>query len=261
MINYLIDSDLEYIRCFSRELEEKETYRFWDCEFEEMYANNITVLKDHFSNEEIIRIINREIKERKKANKEFLVIEVQGRVNREVLKGIKIRPTIVSKLDYMIVETNKYKYMKANNNCSIKEVINEEQFRDVINVSILDNAPFMGEQFSRERINRKVMAYREEGNRLSAYLCYNDNIAIGSCEMLLNCKVAKIEDFGVLKYYQRKGYGTAMIKHLLMEANRCGINFAYVVTDSSDTAKYMYKKCGFLKIGEKTQILYSFNEE
>lgn len=261
MINYLIDCDLEYIRCFSRELDEKEVYRFSDNNLEEMYANNITVLKERFSDDQVIRIINREIKERRKANKEFLVIEVKGRVNREVLKAIKIRPTILSKLDYMIIDTNRYKYMKGSDNCSIKEVITEEQFRDAINISILDNAPFMGEKFSRDRINRKVIVYREEGSKLSAYLCYKGNIAIGSCEMFLSKKIAKIEDFGVLKQYQRKGYGTAMLKHLLMEANSRGVGFAYVVTDSSDTAKYMYKKCGFLKIGEKTQILYSFNEE
>lgn len=261
MINCLINCELEYIRCFSKEIEDNKFIRFSDSTLEEMYANNITVLKDGLSNEEIVRVIDKEIVERKKANKEFLIFELQGRVNREVLKAIKIRPTMVSKLDYMIINTDKYKYMKSNDCCNIKEVISEDEFRDIINVSILDNAPFMGEKFSRDRINRKVIAYREDGNGLSAYLCYNGNIAIGSCEMLINSQVAKIEDFGVLRFYQRKGFGTSMVKHLLMEANKGGIDFAYVITDSSDTAKNMYRKCGFEKIGEKTQVLYSFIDE
>lgn len=261
MINSLMNCELEYIRCFSKEIEEKKFFRFWDNKLEEMYANNITVLKKELTNEEIIKIIIEEIQCRKKANKEFLVVELQCRVDREVLKAIGIRPTIISKLDYMIIDTNKYKYMKSNDKCRVIKVITENDFKDAISVSILDNSPFMGEKFSRDRINRKVLAYKEEKNGLSSYLCYNGNIAIGACEMFINDKIAKIEDFGVLKYYQRKGFGTAMVKHLLMEGNRCGVDLAYVITDSSDTAKYMYKKCGFKKMAEKTQILYSFIDE
>lgn len=259
MIDYLIDSDLEYIRCFSEELEKEQILRFSDCKLEEMYANNITVLKESFSNENMVKIINKEIKERKKAHKRFLVVELQGRITKDVLRAIKIKPTLISELDYMIIDTKKYKGLKCNPDCQFIKVNSEDEYKKLVDFSILDNAPYMGKAFSRDRINRKVLVYKEKNKGIYSYLCYNNNIAVGSCEMFIKGKIAKIEDFGVLQSYQKKGYGTTMIKHLLMEANEKGLTFAYVVTDSNDTARNMYKKCGFLKVGEKTQILYSFS--
>lgn len=259
MIDYLIDSDLEYIRCFSEELEKEQIRRFYDCNLEEMYGNNITVLKDRFSNEDIVKIINKEIMERKKAHKRFLVVELQGRITRDVLSAIKIKPTLISELDYMIIDTKKYKDLKSRDNCQFIKVNSENEYKKLVDFSILDNAPYMGKAFSRDRINRKVLAYKEKNNGIYSFLCYSNNIAVGSCEMFIKGKIAKIEDFGVLQSYQGKGYGTTMIKHLLAKADEKGFAFAYVVTDSNDTAKYMYKKCGFLKVGEKTQILYSFS--
>lgn len=258
MINCLINSDLEYIRCFSEEVQEEYCYRFWDYKLEEMYANNITVLKGKVSNDEIIRIIKSEIEQRIRTNKEFLVVELSGRVSKEVLRAIKIRPTIVNRLDYMIIDTKNYYNISSNKECDVKRVVSEDEYKDLIDLSILDNGPFMGEKFSRDRINRKTLVFKEEKYGVWPYICYANNIAVGTCEMFIKDKIAKIEDFGILEEYQRSGYGTTMIKYMLMEANKNGVDSAYIVTESNDTAKYMYSKCGFSKIGEKTQILYIF---
>jgi len=43
---------------------------------------------------------------------------------------------------------------------------------------------------------------------------------------------------------------------MLKDCYEKGIEEAYLITDSDDTAKDMYKKCGFSKIGEKTELHY-----
>jgi len=41
-------------------------------------------------------------------------------------------------------------------------------------------------------------------------------------------------------------------------AREHGAKIIYLITDSDDTAKEMYKKCGMIKVGEKTELIYSF---
>lgn len=258
MINLFRNTEIEYIRCFSEELETEQFIRFWDNDSEDMYANNITVIKKHVPVEDIVPIINKEIKLRKKLGKEFLVIEIDGDINRDILDEIKIKPSRVDKLDYMYINTEAYNNLSARSNCKIKEVVGEDAIRDATNLSILDNAPTMGEIFSTFRIGRKIDAYKDESNKLESLLCCDGNIAVGSCELLINDNVVKIEDFGIIGCYRRQGYGTSILRETLKRAHEAGSKYAYVITENSDTAKDMYIKCGFQKIAEKTQVIYSF---
>ena len=76
-------------------------------------------------------------------------------------------------------------------------------------------------------------------------------------EMLSTIGVAKIEDFDVLPKYQRKGYGSALLKEIICIALEQNARIIYLVTDEDDTAKEMYLKIGFEKVGEKTQLFFT----
>ncbi len=123
-----------------------------------------------------------------------------------------------------------------------------------INVDILANQQHMGEDFAKRRIERKSEVYRSTDTNLDLFVCYADNKPIGNCELLHNDNIVKIEDFDILTDYQRKGYGTQFLKFLLEEAHKYGSEIAYLVTDQEDSAKEMYTKCGFSKVGENTFI-------
>jgi len=47
-----------------------------------------------------------------------------------------------------------------------------------------------------------------------------------------------------------------MLHKLLEESLNAGADIAYLITDNFDTAKDMYKKCGFSICGIKTSILF-----
>lgn len=257
MFNLLMDAELEYVRCFSKELKTKQFSRFWDNELDDMYAYNLTVVQDCISIDEINNIISNEFKQSRRIEKEFLVIEVNGNLSEEFLGDLKIKPSSIDKLYYMSIPTMEYKNMFFNEECRIEEVKTKLEFQEMIKLSILDNASNWGVEFSEDRIRRKVKAYMDH-NKLKAFLSYKDAIPMGSCELLCYNKVAKIEDFGVSEKYQRRGFGTTILRDMLKRANELDSEIAYVITDSEDTSNDMYKKCGFKKVGEKTQLIFSF---
>jgi len=53
------------------------------------------------------------------------------------------------------------------------------------------------------------------------------------------------------------GCNFSIKSELLKNSYNFGAEIAYVLTDSSDTAKDMYRKCGFAKIGTKTILNFT----
>lgn len=74
--------------------------------------------------------------------------------------------------------------------------------------------------------------------------------------MFIDNGVAKIEDFAVIPTYQRKGYGTTILKSIIEIAIKENSHTIYLVTDEDDTAKEMYEKIGFSKIGERSDLFF-----
>ncbi len=257
MINSLINTELEYVKCFSQYYEDENIIRFWDENLEDMYCHNFTFLKDRDNKDEILEIILEEIKLRKKQNKKFLQIEANFSIDNEIISQLSLKPER-TRLDYMYISPTKYNSLKGNNDCIIKEVKSPEILKDGIKVDILANAPDMGEEFAKRRIDRKVQIYRNSNKNVNLFICYHNDIPIGNCEFFINKNIAKMEDFDILEKYQRNGFGTSVLKHLLQQSDKLELKTAYVITDSEDTAKDMYRKCGFSKIGQKTVLLFSF---
>jgi len=99
-------------------------------------------------------------------------------------------------------------------------------------------------------LDGRIVNVDHNGNRVVAISFGPDNVII---------VVGRIEDFDILQKYQRKGFGTSVLKHLLEEARANCVEFVYLITDSGDTAKEMYKKCGFKKAGEKTELFFDLS--
>ena len=64
------------------------------------------------------------------------------------------------------------------------------------------------------------------------------------------------EDFDIIEMYQRKGFGSFVLRTLLKECSENGIEQAYLVTDHDDTAKDMYAKCGFKPVGKSFELMF-----
>ena len=85
---------------------------------------------------------------------------------------------------------------------------------------------------------------------IESYICYYDGSPVGNCDLFLYDGLAKIEDFTVLPQYQHRGFGTAILKHLIGTAFDRGAGIVYLTTDEDDTPKEMYMKLGFEKVSD-----------
>ncbi|MBD7913255.1 MULTISPECIES: GNAT family N-acetyltransferase [Clostridium] len=257
MYELLKETEIEYVRCFSKEEKEGFVTKFSDESFQDSYANNLTILNKTVDDKIKVEIINNEIYKSKKEKRDFLLFEVDGEISKEVIKKLNISPTSIDKLDYMKIETAEYIKINQRGDCVVKEVKTDEEYSDIIKINILDYAPLVGRSYSRRRIKRKVDVYKESSNNLSCFISYLEDEPVGSCELLWNKDVAKIEDFGVLKEYQNQGVGKSILRNMLKKSYDDGVKTAYVITENKGRAKEMYKKLGFKKIGEKTQLIFS----
>ena len=254
MFNKMIDLEQVYAKQFCESKEDEDTISFWDNHIPDMYTHNFTLLKKKV---DLNEILIKEINERRGRGFNFLILGMYHPVDEKILNSLPIKPT-VSIYDYMFIETDKYVNLKGNEACEVKKADTLEVLEDGISVDILTNQAGMGNDFATRRIARKAQIYKQPESAVDLYVCYHNNIPIGNCELMVHNGMAKIEDFDILEAYQKKGFGTAVLRHLLEQA-AAKTDIAYLITDQADTAKDMYKKCGFHKAGEKTELFFELN--
>ncbi|MBN2853326.1 MAG: GNAT family N-acetyltransferase [Clostridia bacterium] len=255
MMNLIIKNEIEYIKKFSEAIESENYIKFTDESIPDMYSHNFILLQRNLSDDEIKKVVTAQIETYKRENKNYLNVEFNYELNEDTY--IDERANQINYI-YMTIDTGKYHLLKENSYCQIKEAITEEILKDgaLIDIEVNNDDE---DDFAIRRCNRKQEVYRHR-NGVRFFVCYNDNMPVGMCELFIGDKIAKIEEFDVLKKYQRKGIGTAIIRHLLKICNDAGISRAYVVTSIDDSAKEMYQKCGFKEVGYKKDLYYQFDK-
>lgn len=258
MLSKFTSTEIVYTKKFTETYEDNEIIRFCDMNLKDMYMHNFTLIKNSINNDRLRRIILKELQKRRDGNEDFLRIELNFYIEEDFTNSLPINPK-VSKYDYMYIDPNRCDCLIENEKCLIKKALSEKELEKGIEVDILANQSAMSVEFARKRIYRKSEVYKDLNSNLDLYICDYNDITIGNCEMLLNDDIAKIEDFDILENYQRKGFGTSVLKYLLREAKENSVELVYLITDSEDTAKEMYKKCGFEKVGEKTELFFDLS--
>lgn len=255
MIESILDTELEYVRCFSKEINNSGYTTFLDEQGKDLYSNNITIIHKEKSNDEIVEIILKELKEHRKQRKMFFNAEIFGYFHREILLDWGVHPSRIDEFDFMEASTESYENIGIKDDIKIIEASSPNEYQDLISIIIAENLEESDKEFALKRMERKIKAYKE--SNLKVFIAYRNNKAIGSCELLINKEVAKIEDFGVLKEYRGEGIGSYILREALRNAKDLGATTAYVVTSSSGRAIKLYKRCDFKKVGEKSQIIFN----
>jgi len=252
MLDKILNTELEYLKRYSSYEEEDKLMRFRDSKIPDMYSHNCTVITKVVSEDELKAIIESEMDIRKKEKQPFLMIQFDFEVSDEFINQLDY-DFEVEKYDYYGIGT--IEYTKLNNrNAKIVKAINQKTIKDGVIVDIDANTSHMGLDFAIRRILRKKEVYEDKTSHLDLYVVYEDERPIGNCEYFFNHDIVKIEDFDIIESHQRKGYGTSVLKRLLKQALDDGIDFAYLITESADTAKEFYRKCGMKKIGIRTEL-------
>ena len=250
----IMNCEFEYIKCFSEFYEKDNIIRFSDNQLKDMYYHNYTYVKREMEDSELKEIIEDEILLRLFEKSKFCNIILDYVVNKSLISSLKYNAEI-SKMGYYSFDISYFSRLNYISECAIKKVINEEMLNDVLFCDLKHDEENLGKDFCTRRCYRRGKVYVSEKG-VNSYVCYHKGNIIGNCDLFTHNGVAKIEDFAVIPPYQRMGYGTTILKYLIDIAIKERCHTIYLVTDEEDTAKEMYKKLGFNKIGERMELLF-----
>jgi spore maturation protein CgeE len=250
-IQILYKTEKAYSLVFSTCEDTGTILRFRDASIPDMYSHNFTLFTQPLSAEAFLKEIEKEIALRKKEDADYLQADCDFSLDQSVIDSLPLHPE-VSVHDLMYWDTRGYADLRGNPECTVLPARSPAVLEEGRRVDFASSIG-AGEDFARRRSVRKMRAYAEP-NALTLYVCYYRGEPVGKVELFTSGKLAKIEDFDVLEAYQRKGVGTTAIRKMLEDACAQGVEMAYLATDRDDTAKDMYRKCGFNKAGEKTLL-------
>jgi len=256
IINEEVDKcEIEYTKSFSRSYENEDIIRFWDNELKDMYYHNYTYINRPMDETELKNIIEDEIELRLLEESKFCNILLRPTVDVSLLSILGYNPER-SKNGYYSFDISQFSKLKEVIGCTIKKVSSEEMIEDILFCDLQHDEESLGKDFCTRRSYRRGKVYVSDKG-VNAYICYHNGNIIGNCDLFIDNGVAKIEDFAVIPKYQRNGYGTTILKALIDIAIKENCHLIYLVTDEDDTAKGMYQKNGFNKIGERTDLFFN----
>lgn len=120
---------------------------------------------------------------------------------------------------------------------------------------------YIGEAIAEQKLKRKYRFY--ESGTITLVVCYSDQaqkIPIGCGELFIHPqeKTAKIEEVAILDQFQRRGYGSILVKEMLSIAKSLGMEAAYLVATSTDGATHFYEKLTFKKYERVHTVFHYF---
>lgn len=250
----ILDCEKEYYKCFSKIFETENFERFRDDLLPDMYYHNFILIKRSSSDDELYRRIEDEILLRRTEGENFCNIVSFIPISDYLLQKFDIRPQITVNGFYLF-DISKFSQLIGKEDCIVSKVNSLRMADDILRLDLEHDGNSLGVDFCTRRVNRRKEVYLStEG--VNSYICYFNNEAVGDCDLFIYKDIAKIEDFSVSPTMQRQGYGTAILKAIIKIALSSGASLIYLVTDEDDTAKDMYLKSGFSKIGEKIDLLF-----
>ncbi len=248
------------IRCehaYSKEYcivyENDNLIRFTDVLLPEMRDHNYTYIKNKSA---LRKIIESEIDLANAKGQDFLklVIDIDGYSFEFPDLALDYS---LNKIGYYRFDISKADNIKSEKTAVIKKISQEKMIEDIIFCDLEFDGDLSRKEFHTKKNKRRGEIYLAD-NQLDAYICYDGNNVVGICDLFLHEKVAKIENFLVIPRYQRQGYGTFILKKMIDLALENGAKVIYLITDEDDTAKEMYEKLYFDKVGERLELVFKF---
>ncbi|EGT3615638.1 GNAT family N-acetyltransferase [Clostridium perfringens] len=183
-----------------------------------------------------------------------------------VFSEFKINKYIYETMDDEGIDLNMYGFVKRASNIILK--LNLTNFNKK-NTDDFNFRPFIKGKDESLRCNLQNEIFYEE-NRIPlktkdivyecsrkafladlAFFELRDNNTIGYGQILLIKGKYTVANFGIVKEFRGKGYGEALLVHILNQAKLKGLNEVYIKVKSDNTsAVNLYKKMGFKESSE-----------
>lgn len=247
-------SEITYISCFSECFENEQIIRFRDSKMKDMHFHNSTNIKKTLSEDVLQQIIKEEIELNYKEGKDFCRITIDELPDEKCLERYHEKLEIEHYGNYVYIPMESPKWNTLNRYL-IRKIADYSMVEDLVSLDLIQDSETYEKDFCQRRATRIGQASLSE-IPVDTYICYDDKIPVGSCELFLYNGIAKIEDFAVSPEYQRRGIGTTILKYVIDIALLKKAEVIYLSADEEDTAKEMYKNLGFKKVSESYALLY-----
>lgn len=248
MINEIRRCERAYTGCFSEPFENDRVIRYRNTVMSDMYDHNCSHIKGTPTLEDLLPIIAGEIRLNCEESLGFCKITIDEMLYEKGLKEFDDELQIEHYGQYVFTPAKPPEWpLKAE--CEIRKIADPGMVEDLVYLDKTQYSGACGEDFCIRRARYRGKVYLSNTS-IESYICYYEGEPAGNCDLFLHGGTAKIEDFTVLPKYQRKGLGTAILKHLIGTAFAKGARVIYLTTDEEDTPKEMYLKLGFEKVSD-----------
>ncbi len=253
-VENIIQCELNYTRQFCVEYEDENIIRFRNHEIRDMHSHNFTYIKKKEKELKIRSLIEEEIAVCKNERVKYCNLIINSDVHSRILSYIQ-HPSVLSINGFYKFDFSKLQSIKSIEGCRIEKVTTVEALDDILTVDLDADEAINGRDFCVRRCYGRSPIYLKD-NSVEAYLCYHGDDLIGRCDLFISGDVAKIEDFSIIQKYQRMGFGSTLLRNMIEIAIDRNCETVYLVTNELDSAKYMYEKNGFDKIGQMSEIRF-----
>ena len=254
----VINCEIAYTKCFSTVYEDDNILRFRDDVIKDMYHHNYTYFKSPYKELKMRSLMEEELAIRRSEQSNYCDIKVNAKLNPAILGYIKY-PSEVTTFGFYTFNSNRFDAITEVDGIMVKQVTSIDNVEDILYCDLKADEAKLGKDFCIRRCYRRGQVYILETG-VNAFVAYKDGAIIGCCDLFIHEGVAKIEDFSVIETYQRKGYGTTLLQAIIGKALEANCHTIYLVTDEEETARDMYLKLGFEKIGEMKHIHFRLRE-
>ena len=255
IVKQILECEEAYIKCFCEIIETVDARYYRDVLLPDMYAHNFTVLKKEQTITSLQDFINSETQKYMESGNKFYKLNL-SKLPKEKMKSCKGKEAEVEILGIYLCDLEKVHSWSQNTKLIVQQITSSKQIEELTELDLIHDRETCGESFCRRRATRRGEVYLSN-KPCHSYIGYYEGKPVANCDLFIDGEVAKIEDFAVIPEYQRKGIGTALLKHLIGVAQKQGARMIYLNTDEEDTAKEMYTKLGFTKIGEQYSLFWN----
>lgn len=260
MISSYSKIENSYIENFSEREDKGDHILFHDEKLPDMHAFNCIFVKESMDKNRIESFVLHALDAARQDNRDFLKMMFHPKLElgEKLIEGFKAAGFEADFNLYMrLADINKLYSAKVNGACSVKAAEAEEEFEAARGLDMeITTRREVPADFAKRKTLRKKEVFRDPAKKLFLYLCRYQGQLAGSCELFIKDGYAKLEDFGVLEEFQRRGLGTAIFKKAVEDASGQGIGNIYLITGKDDTPRQMYGKLGFEIIGEELEIFW-----
>ncbi len=250
-----IETELEYLNCFSHCHADPPVLRFEDLLIEDMYSHNLSYITARHLGSSLQQVIAYELDLRRQQQKRYLNITCDEPVSSLITDEILDEANQVTVYDYYRSLTDHMVRMHSRADCSIR-LLEPVLLPLALELDLACNAGELGEDFVRRRFERRSGVYLQPG-LVSNYLLFHHDTAVGHADLFIHNGTAKIEDFDIIPEQRAQGFGTAMLRQLGTAAQSLKAEQVYLIADQADTVGQMYVKCGFQYVASKMELLFT----